>query len=86
MQRDLSKTRLTDSYFQFVATPAERDQVTTDTQDGSDGTDGTDSSKIWRLSQICQVKQNDSWFKIYRGDMICKEYMPAIKKQTQNGK
>ena len=32
MQRDSSKTRLTDSYFQFVATPAESDWVTTDTQ------------------------------------------------------
>ena len=32
MQCDLSKTRLTDSYFQFVATPAESDQVTTDTE------------------------------------------------------
>ena len=31
-QRDSFKTRLTDSYFQFVATPAESDRVTTDTQ------------------------------------------------------
>ena len=32
MQRDSSKMRLTDSYFQFVATPAESDRVTTDTE------------------------------------------------------
>ena len=32
MQRDSSKTRLTDRYFQFVATPAESDRVTTDTE------------------------------------------------------
>ena len=32
MQRDSSKSRLSDSYFQFVATPAESDRVTTDTQ------------------------------------------------------
>ena len=32
MQRDSSKTGLTDSYFQFVATPVESDRVTTDTE------------------------------------------------------
>ena len=31
-QRDSFKTRLTDSHFQFVAAPAESDQVTTDTE------------------------------------------------------
>ena len=58
MQRDSPKTRLTDSYFQFVATPAESDRVTTDTQFLSCSLAGRKcwkwwnrccvSSKIWR--------------------------------------
>ena len=56
MQRDSSKTRLTDSYFQCFATPTESDRVTTDTEflscslagRESVGSDGTVSSKIWR--------------------------------------
>ena len=47
MQRDSPKTRLTNSYFQFVATPAESDRVTTDTEFLSRSLAGRKCWKWW---------------------------------------